>query len=284
MRSVRLVTALAASLLLSQAALPQAQDLPVDLELILAIDVSSSVDRIEGLLQREGYVRAFADPRVAQAIRNGQHGRIAVTYFEWSRAGLEYRITPWRLVAGAEDALRYARELDNSPITGGVGTSITSMIRLGVSLFATNGFQGTRRVIDISGDGPNSNGGNVAVARDEAVAAGVVINAVAINDREITWFSLRDLDVYYEDCVIGGPGAFVIAADGFNAFADAILRKLILEIAAAPEAREPRFIPVQVLGRPARPQKYGPACTIGEDMLRMDQMGFPPGTPFQLPR
>ncbi|MSP20511.1 MAG: DUF1194 domain-containing protein [Alphaproteobacteria bacterium] len=276
LRMKRAVLAGAFALLGLQAA---AADLAVDLELILAIDVSSSVDRFEGALQREGYIRAFADPRIAQAIRNGQHGRIAVTYFEWSRAGLEYRITPWRVIASADDAAAYARELDNAPITSSVGTSISSMITLGASLFATNGFDALRRVIDISGDGPNSNGRLVTAARNEAIAAGVTINAVAINDREITWFSLPDLDRYYEECVIGGPGAFVVAADGFTSFADAILRKLILEIA---DASPPAVVIQAQFTQPPRTLKYGPSCDAGERMLRMDQQGYPPGTPFNL--
>ena len=282
---IRTLLASAAPLLLSSAALPQTQGLPVDLELILAVDVSSSVDQREGQLQRGGYVRAFADPRIADAIKNGQFGRIAVTYLEWSRVGLWYNVTPWRVIASAADAAAYARELDNTVITSGVGTSISGAIAIASELFEKNGFDAPRRVIDITGDGPNSNGRNVTFARDEAIAAGIVINGVAINDREVTWFSLRDLDVYYEECVVGGPGAFVVAVDGFASFAEAILRKLILEIAdAAPPAIE-RFgaatvIPVQMLGA-SRPRKYGPTCSIGEEMLRMDQMGLPPGTPFR---
>ena len=282
---MRALLASAALLLLSTAAQPQTQSLLVDLELVLAVDVSSSVDQRESLLQRGGYVRAFADPRIADAIKNGQHGRIAVTYLEWSRFGLWYNVTPWRVIASAADAAAYARELDNSVITSGVGTSISGAIAIASELFEQNGFEARRRVIDVTGDGPNSNGRNVTLARDQAVAAGIVINGVAINDRDITWFSLRDLDVYYEECVVGGPGAFVLAVDGFASFAEAILRKLILEIAdASPPAIE-RFgpatvIPVQMLGAP-RPRKYGPTCTIGEEMLRMDQMGFPPGTPFR---
>ena len=279
----RLVAAATVALLALQSA--DAADMAVDLELILAIDVSSSVDRVEGQLQREGYVRAFADPRIAQAIGNGRYGRIAVTYVEWSRAGLEYRITPWWLIASAADAQAYSRELANSPITGATGTSITSMIRTGLQMFQNNGYDAPRRVIDIGGDGPNSNGGPVTAARDEAVAAGVTINGIAINDREVTWFSLTDLDQYYEECVIGGPAAFVVAVDGFQAYAEAILRKLILEIAdAVPVGTGARVIPVQVqgplVGRPSRAPKYGPACDIGERMLRMDQMGLPPGTPM----
>lgn len=277
------VRPLLAAVLFAGALPAAAQNVPVDLELVLAVDVSPSVDEREGLLQRGGYVRAFADPRIAQAIRNGQHGRIAVTYLEWSRFGLWYNVTPWRVLASAEDALAYARELDNTVVTRGPGTSISGAVAISMDLLRSNSFDAPRRVIDITGDGPNSNGRNVALARDEAVAAGVVINGVAINDREITWYSLRDLDVYYEECVIGGPGSFVVAVDGFDSFAEAILRKLILEIADRPptvDARQPRVIPAQVLGG-RRERKYAPRCDIGERMQRMDQLGFPPGTPFQ---
>ena len=151
-------------------------------------------------------------------------------------------------------------------------------------MFGGNRITSARRVIDISGDGPNSSGPLVTLARDEAIAAGITINGVAINDREITNFSLPDLDVYYEECVIGGPGAFVLAADGFESFAEAILRKMILEIADVAPERPARIERAQFLGGPAqpRPQKYGPACDIGERMRFQDQGGLPPGLP--LPR
>ena len=154
-------------------------------------------------------------------------------------------------------------------------------IFFGSTLFGSNRIAGNRRVIDISGDGPNSSGPLVTGARDDAIAAGITINGVAINDREITNFSLPDLDVYYEECVIGGPGAFVLAADGFESFAEAILRKMILEIADLQPIAPARTERVQFLGGPlgAKPQKYGPACDIGERMRFQDQGGLPPRLP-----
>ena len=249
---------------------------------MLAVDVSQSVDTREGRLQRDGYVRAFTDPRVAQVIRNGQYGRIAVTYVEWAGPGLWQTTVPWHVIANANDAIAFADALDREPVARGAGTSISSAITFASLLFNGNRLASQRRVIDISGDGPNSSGTNVAFARDDAVAAGITINGVAINDREITNFSLPDLDVYYEECVIGGPGAFVLAADGFESFAEAILRKLILEIAdVAPPA--PRVEKVQafgpLLGRP-KPMKYGPACDVGE-RLRLQDQGLPAGLPLR---
>lgn len=275
----------AAALLLALIAAPaQAQDIQVDLELVLAIDVSQSVDAREGRLQRDGYVRAFRDPRIAEVIRNGQYGRIAVTYMEWAGAGLWQTTVPWQVIGSPAEALAFANVLEETPVARGSGTSISSAIFFGSTMFGGNRIASARRVIDISGDGPNSSGPLVTLARDEAVAAGITINGVAINDREITNFSLPDLDVYYEECVIGGPGAFVLAADGFESFAEAILRKMILEIADVAPERPARIERAQFLGGPARakPQKYGPACDIGERMRFQDQGGFPPGLP--LPR
>lgn len=267
----------AAAVLLMLVAPPaQAQEIQVDLELVLAVDVSQSVDVREGRLQRDGYIRAFSDPRLAEVIRNGQYRRIAVTYIEWAGAGLWQTTVPWKVIGSAADAQAFAEVLGATPVARGSGTSISSAIFFGSTLFGANRIASSRRVIDISGDGPNSSGINVTVARNEAVAAGITINGVAINDREITNFSLPDLDVYYEECVIGGPGAFVLAADGFESFAEAILRKMILEIADAPPAPAARVERAQFLGGPAqaRPQKYGPACDIGE-RLRIQGQGLP---------
>lgn len=284
----------------------RADDQPVDLELVLAVDVSQSVDAYEGRLQRLGYVRAFADPAIAEAIAGGIHGRIAVTYVEWAGPGL-WRVTAdWRLIASAEDARALADTLGSVPVARGVGTSITSLIFQASRMFEGNGFAGERQVIDISGDGPNSSGGPVTVVRDAAVAAGIIINGVAINNFDGSMFSLPDLDVYYRECVIGGPGSFVLAADGFEAFAEAIRRKLILEIAdAAPPAGgvpaelPPGGVRAQALAAPIAPAaseagilpfvlaqagglndpapgKYAPACDIGERMRMRDNPGLRP--------
>jgi hypothetical protein len=260
-----------------------AEDVAVDLELVLAIDVSQSVDQYEGYLQREGYIQAFLDPRIAAAIAQGNLGRIAVIYVEWAGPGLWRTVTEWTLLADAEGTQGLAAALNQTPVARGTGTSITSVLGFATELFEDNGFVSDRLVIDISGDGPNSAGGNVAVARDRVVEAGITINGVAINNFDGSNFTLPDLDRYYEECVIGGPNSFVLAVDSFESFGEAILRKLILEIAdlhpdQRPFPAEAVVQPVQLDGF-TRPQprggelKYAPACDIGERMRIRDQIG-----------
>lgn len=282
---------LAAICLVTGLAVPAlAEDQPVDLELVLAVDVSQSVDAYEGRLQRLGYVAALTDPRVADAIAGGLHGRIAMTYVEWAGPGLWRVSVDWTVVSTPDEMRAFAEELRGQPIARGVGTSITGLIEQAMRMFPDNGFAGERLVIDISGDGPNSSGGLVTTARDAAVAAGIVINGVAINNFDGSMFSLPDLDVYYRECVIGGPASFVIAADGFETFAEAILRKLILEIAASPPADDPFAAPsrdavpvIRIQGQERlEPQqdgagKYAPACDVGERMRARDNPNFRPG-------
>ncbi len=240
----------------------RAEDTPVDLELVLAIDTSQSVDIGEGILQRNGYIRALKDPQVIQAITSAPYGRIAVTYIEWGGAFQQRTVVDWTIIDSAESAAVFADRLANTPVGHGQGTSISGMLQSAMGMFDGNGATAERRVIDISGDGPNSSGGNVAEARDAAVAAGFVINGVAINNDDGSAFTLPDLDVYYRECVIGGLASFVIAADGFASFAEAIRRKLILEVAG----RSLPVTPVQArVG-----QKYAPACDIGERMRMGD--------------
>ena len=264
-----------------------AQGVDVDLELILAVDISQSVDPFEAFMQRQGYVRALSDPQVIEAIQSGFHGRIAVTYFEWGGPGIWITIAGWRVIANEEDAIAMSQTLATEMLTRGRGTSISGALGYAMTLFNANGFHGERRVIDISGDGPNSSGGIVSFARDDVVAAGVTVNGLAINNFEGGLFSLPDLDVYYQECVVGGPGAFVVAADGFDSFAEAILRKLILEIADAspPVAQPPGDPPVRLVqaapGPFLAPQKYAPACDIGERMrlLNNPALGNPRPAP-----
>jgi hypothetical protein len=257
-----------------------AQDLPVDLELVLAVDVSQSVDFREGRLQRQGYVKALSDQRVIDAIQRGGYGRIAVTYVEWAGPGLWRKTIGWQLIDGGDSARSFADALAEVPIARGTGTSITSILAFAVDMYDGNGFEGVRRVIDISGDGPNSSGGNVTLARDALIATGVTVNGLAINNFDGSAFTLPDLDVYYHECVIGGPGAFVIAAEGFETFADAILRKLILEIAGAPPllqlAGDPWPAADRLLIQSPGTTKYAPACDIGERMRYYDSRGFMP--------
>ncbi len=215
----------------------KAGEVPVDLELVLAVDVSGSVDEVEANLQRQGYLAALVDPRVIRTIRAGPHRRIAVTYMEWAGADYQVTIAKWAQIHDAKSAQAFANTIAQVPVFSGPWTSISTAIDYAAATFENNGYRGTRRVIDISGDGPNNRGRPVAAARDEAVARGITINGLPIiNDRVNPWGGppFADLDIYYEEFVVGGPGAFVIRATTFKTFAAAILSKLIKEIAAAP--------------------------------------------------
>ena len=207
--------------------------LPVDLALVLAVDVSGSVDEEEALLQRRGYVDALADPRIGKAIASGILGRIAVTYFEWAGDGWQMPVIGWTVIDGAASAGAFAARLADAPIGRGPWTSIADAIDFAAALHEQNPYEATRRVIDISGDGPNNTGGTLPQARDQAVAGRMTINGLAIINGRSNFgrVPMPNLDLYYRHCVIGGPGAFVIVANGFADFARAIRRKLILEIA-----------------------------------------------------
>ena len=208
-------------------------EVPVDLELILAVDVSGSIDEAEAALQREGYVKAIAHPDIVAAIRGGMLGRIAVIYFEWSGVGWQGKVLDWTLIGDTASARAFSAALARAPIDSGLWTSISGAIDFAVPMFEANGYHGTRRVIDISGDGPNNVGGYVPRARDRAVARGIIINGLPImNDRpNYLRLPMPNLDLYYRNCVIGGPGAFIVVTHDFKAFAAAIRRKLVLEIA-----------------------------------------------------
>lgn len=214
----------------------------VDLELVLAVDVSWSMDIEEQVLQRDGYVAAFRHPEVIAAIQSGDWGRIAVTYVEWAGVGLSHVRVPWMIVEGPESALAFAEELAAAPLGRLRRTSISAALDRVGEMFADNGVEGMRRVVDVSGDGPNNMGGPVLEARDRLLAEGVTINGLPIMlDRpgQTSFFQIEDLDLYYEDCVIGGFGSFVIPVRSREGFKDAIRRKLVLEIAALPEGAPP---------------------------------------------
>jgi hypothetical protein len=211
-----------------------AEDLDVDLELVLAVDVSGSVDEVEARLQREGYIAAMRHPDVIQAIQSGPHRRIAVTYVEWAGDQYQRTMLQWTLIEGAADAQGFADALAETPFASAHWTSLSGAIDYSARLFDNNGFAAVRRVIDVSGDGYNNRGRPVELARDEAVAAGLTINGLPIvNDRPSPWGGRPpvDLDLYFEHHVIGGPGAFMIVAEDYTAFASAIMSKLLLEIA-----------------------------------------------------
>jgi hypothetical protein len=207
----------------------------VDLALVLAVDVSRSMDPEEQELQREGFVEAFRSPAVHQAIRSGTLGRIVVTYMEWSGSSDQKVVVPWMVIEGPEGAVEFAERLARTPITRIYQTSISGAIDFSLGLLSQSGVEPLRQVIDISGDGPNSSGRTVTLARDEAVAKGIIINGLPIMLKRPTGFGdMENLDLYYRDCVIGGPGAFIVPVRERQHFAEAIKTKLIREIADLP--------------------------------------------------
>ena len=205
--------------------------LATDLKLVLAVDTSGSVDERRFELQKQGYVAAFRNQRVLDAIRSGATQSIAVTMTQWTGPALQVQTIPWTLLRDDESVKRFAAAVEDTPrqLFFG-GTSISGAIDHGRALLPQSPFKAGRQVIDVSGDGSNNRGRSVNNARDEAMAEGITINGLPITVLE------PDLERYYRDNVIGGPGAFVIAAKDFESFADAILRKLIAEIASAPDA------------------------------------------------
>ncbi len=252
--------ALLASALLLPGALP-AVATPVDVELVLAVDVSQSMDAGEHRLQRAGYVEALLHPEVLRAVQTGIHGRVAITYVEWGGPGLQSVVLPWTLVEDAASLEAAAAVLAAAPLRTIRGTSIGGALAFAAGLFGQNGFEGFRRVIDVSGDGPNSSGPPVVPARDAALAADLIINGLPIMLREPSFspWSIPDLDLYYADCVIGGPGSFVLPVDDPAQFAVAIRQKLVLDIAGAP----PRLTPAAAGAEQPRID-----CLIGEKLRR----------------
>lgn len=218
---------------LAAAPAPARAEEPVDVLLVLAVDVSRSIDEDEARLQREGYRSAVSDPRVVEAIRRGMLGAIGLAYVEW--AGFEYQrlVLPWTRIAGQRDADAWAAALAEAPRASLSWTSISGALDFSRRTMDAAPFEGTRRVIDVSGDGVNNSGRSASAARDECVAAGIVVNGLPIiNDRPTFGRAPPiPLDQYFAENVIGGPGAFMIVAEDFEAFGNAVRRKLIREIA-----------------------------------------------------
>jgi hypothetical protein len=227
----------AAATLLSAPA--RAEKEPVDVLLVLAVDVSRSIDEEEARLQRQGYREAIVDPRVVSAIRSGTLGAIALAYVEWASADYQRMVIPWTRIDGEESARAWVAALEAAPRVSMNWTSISGAIEFSIRALDEAPFEGTRRVIDISGDGVNNSGAPVTLLRDLAVEAGITINGLPIlNDRSpFGRPPSMPLDQYFQDFVIGGPGAFMVPAEDFNAFQSAVLRKLIREISLRPPAR-----------------------------------------------
>ena len=245
----------------------------VDLQLVLAADVSASIDAEEARLQREGYVNALLDPLVIQAIERGTHGRIALAYIEWSGPLDQRTLVDWRIIDSPEAAGEFAILLNQALVHGGLRTSSSSAISHAIPMFGKGGFRVVRKVIDISGDGPNNGGFQVHRTRYNAFDQGITINGLPIhNDRPspLGIPAVPNIDLYYEDCVIGGPGAFIVVAETLRSFAAAVRRKLILEIAGLQPPPSLRARRREITGIiPAQLSLGLTDCTIGEKQYEL---------------
>ncbi|MEM9999640.1 MAG: DUF1194 domain-containing protein [Pseudomonadota bacterium] len=241
----------------------------VDVELVLAVDVSGSMSDQEMKIQRRGYIEAFRSKEVIAAINSGLIGSIAVTYVEWARDDLQRNVVPWMKIDNAHDAHAFADRLEAAPRGNMRYTSISGAIKTGMYMLDTNSFDGMRQVIDVSGDGPNNQGGLASDARDEAVSRGIIINGLPLMTNAFQ-FRYRGqevaLDAYYQSCVIGGPGAFLIPVTSWSGFSDAVRRKIVLEVAAVPEDIPMRHVPF-VRAQFLEPFGQLVDCSIGEKML-----------------
>ena len=232
----------------------------VDVELVLAVDISYSMDLDELALQRDGYSRAVTSPEFLNALKLGPHGRVAIAYVEWAGADEQKVVVDWTLIGGVQDAAGFAEKIRAAPLRRVYRTSISGAMEFGADQLDANKFKGLRRVIDISGDGTNNQGPMVEPTRDAVVKRGITINGLPLMLKEPagSMLDIGELDVYYEDCVVGGPGAFVIPVRGAHQFADAIKTKLVLEIAGVVPRRQ------ELVHRAADQKRV--SCTIGERM------------------
>jgi hypothetical protein len=265
-----LVSATLAALLIQR---PAAAQTPVDLELVIAVDISLSMDLDELRIQRGGYVAALRDAEVQKAILGGPRGRIAITYFEWAGVMTQLQIAPWTLIDSVAAADALADVLDKAPVSRHRMTSISGALDHADRMFGQSPYRGIRRVVDVSGDGPNNNGRPVSEARQRLLDKGVVINGLPVMLKLAgSAFDLRNLDIYYADCVIGGPASFIVPVRSEPDFQPAIRRKLLLEI-AGDKRTVARLIPTQAA--PDAPERLQPSpdapridCMIGEQLWR----------------
>ena len=237
----------------------------VDVELFLAVDVSRSMQPYELEIQRRGYAAALTSPEVQNAIASGPLGRVAVTYVEWAGAWDQRTIVPWTLISTPQDARSVADALTIQFEDGMRRTSISAALIHAAASIEANSFNGLRKVIDVSGDGPNNMGAGVTAARDQVIDRGITINGLPLMTRDdglSSRWDIPDLDAYYAACVIGGPGAFVIPVTDWSEFEAAVRRKLVLEIGALPER----------LYRAQAPTAYN--CRIGEEIWERNSAIF----------
>ena len=241
MRKIRtLLASFVAAAILVPVAARAAED--VDLLLVLAVDVSRSIDAAKFQLQREGYAAAVADPHVLEAIRAGRSGRIGLTFVEWSGVGAQKVVIDWTTIGDTDSAKGFGDRLLEAPRSFADRTSISGAIEFAMGQLDKAPYEAARRTIDVSGDGTNNAGRDVAQARDEAIAKAVTINGLVIlSDNPMSWNPDHTnppggLANYYRNNVMGGPSAFVMVAENFNSFGQAIIKKMIAEVAQAHEA------------------------------------------------
>lgn len=252
----------ASILALATLALPAHAAEEVDVELVLAVDVSRSMAMSEQVIQRRGYVDAIRSPEFLLAVQSGFIGRLALTYVEWGTAGDERVVIDWRLIDDEASAAAFAKALENAPMHSETRTSISEALMFAVDLIDANAFEGLRRVIDMSGDGPNDHGRPVTHARELAIARGVTINGLPIilDEAGKRWSVVEDLETYYSECVIGGVGAFQIPIRTRQDFAAAIRRKMVMEIVGVQPDPRSVVVPASAPGA----NDGGDLCTIGE--------------------
>ena len=265
--------ALVAGLTWSGAAAAKDGAIEVDVELVLAVDISYSMDPEEQRLQREGYAQALVSPQFQDALRSGAYGKIAVVYLQWAAARDQDVLLPWTVIDGAASARAFAERLLEAPYRRAQRTSISGALETSLKLFEGNGFHGVRRVIDVSGDGTNNSGRPVQEARDAVVRAGVTINGLPLLLRPSSWGfnDVANLDEYYEDCVIGGVGAFSIPIRDRAQFVNATRTKLVQEIAYKPTMKPgSQDGLVDGLVQFAQQQEREPRvnCMVGESLWR----------------
>jgi hypothetical protein len=239
-------------------------DVEVDVALVIAVDISYSMDIEELALQRQGFADAFRAPVVHDAIRKGTLGRVAVVYMEWAGAYDQRVMVPWTILDGADSAVAFADKVAAVPVRRAQRTSISGAIDHGMKLLGESRVDATRRVIDISGDGANNQGRIVNISRNDAVAQGATINGLPVMLKRPGYLDIADLDIYYRDCVVGGAGAFTIPIRERDQFANVIKTKILLEIAG--------LVPPEPLIKPAQGGERRADCLIGETQWR-DRMG-----------
>jgi hypothetical protein len=247
------------------------EPIEVDVELVLAVDVSRSMSPRELEIQRRGYAEALVSEPVVRAITQGMTGQVAIAYMEWAGRASQRVVIDWRLLGSRADAEAFAADLSAGFSASMRRTSISTGLLAAAEMFEGNGYVGLRRVIDISGDGPNNEGVPVTEARDAVLGRGIIINGLPLmtNDGFGSGFNLPDLDEYYRQCVVGGPSAFVVPVTDWDQFADAVRQKLVLELVGRP--------PPPALAAPARERlirAQGYDCLIGEKIWQRNQDGF----------